>query len=185
VHAAHEQVGDDQYERPVEAALGVIPGFRDREGHHEQRRHRHGHGGTHDAGVGPGLVAKPGVRTPGPPQQREDEQALEYPQSVVRMHHVAGDLSHGEHVDEVEEELEGGGAIVFARGASAAEDPGASLACFGDDDHLFLAPLCQGVIASTLAEYSVLASRSTHTVLRLLDRANWRSCTWNPSRFWN
>ena len=70
--------------RPVRAArrgpLGVTPGFRNREGHDEQRRHRHGHGGTHDAGVGPGLVAKPGVRGPSPPQQREDEQVLEYPQ---------------------------------------------------------------------------------------------------------
>jgi hypothetical protein len=73
VHAPHEQVGADQYERPVEAPLGVIPGLRNREGHDEQRRHRNGHGGTHDAGVGPGLVAKPGVRTPGPPQQRENK----------------------------------------------------------------------------------------------------------------
>jgi hypothetical protein len=72
--------------------------------------------------------------------------------------HVAGDLGRGEHVDEVEEELEEGGGIVLARGARADEDPGASFACFGDDDHLFLAPLCQGVIASTLPEYSVLAS---------------------------
>jgi hypothetical protein len=158
VNAPHEQVGTDQYERTVEASLGVIPGFRDREGHHEQRRHRHGHGTTHDAGVGPGLVAKPGVRTPRPPQQREDKQALKYPQRVVRVHHVAGDLGHGEHVDEVEEELEGGGGIVLAGGASAVEDPGATFACFGDDDHLALEPLCQGVIASTLAEYSVLAS---------------------------
>ena len=77
MHAPHEQVGADQYERSVETPLGVIPGFRDREGHDEQRRHRNGHGGTHNAGVGPGLVAKPGVRTPGPPQQREDKQALQ------------------------------------------------------------------------------------------------------------
>jgi hypothetical protein len=158
VHAPHEQVGVDQYERPVEAPLGVVPGFRDSEGYDEQRRHRNGHGGTHDAGVGPGLVAKPGVRTPGPPQQRKDKQALEHPQRVVRVHYVAGDLCHGEHVDEVEEELEGGGGIVLARGARAAEDPGASFACFGDDDRPFLAPACQGVIASTLPEYRVLAS---------------------------
>jgi hypothetical protein len=158
VHASHEQVGAYQYERPVESPLGVVPGLRDREGHNEQRRHRHGHGTTHDAGVGTGLVAKPGVRTPRPPQQREDKQTLKYPQRVVRVHHVAGDLCHGEHVDEVKEELEGGGSIVLAGGASAAEDPGATFACFGDDDHLALEPLCQGVIASTLAEYSVLAS---------------------------
>jgi hypothetical protein len=158
VHAPHEQVGTDQYERLVEAPLGVVPGFRDSEGHDEQRCHRHSHGGTHDAGVGPGLVAKPGVGGPGPPQQREDKQALEHPQRVVRVHYVAGDLGHGEHVDEGEEELECGGGIVLAGGASAAEDPGASFACFGDDDHLFLAPVCQGVIASTLPEYSVLAS---------------------------
>jgi hypothetical protein len=80
----------------------------------------------------------------------------------VRVHHVAGDLGHGEHVDEVEEELEVGGGIVLAGGASAAEDPGATFACFGDDDHLFLAPLCQGVIASTLPDYSVLASWHPH-----------------------
>ena len=61
-------------------------------------------------------------RTPGPPQQREDKQALEHPQRVVRVHHVAGHLCHGEHVDEVEE-LEGGDGIVFAGEASAAEDP--------------------------------------------------------------
>ena len=106
---------------------------------------------------GPGLVAKPGVRTPRPPQQREDEQALEYPQRVVRVHHVAGDLGHGEHVDEVEEELEGGGGIILARGASAGEGPGVSFACFVDDDHLVLDTLTQGVIASALLEYSVLA----------------------------
>jgi len=74
------------------------------------------------------------------------------------VHHVTGDLGHGEHVDEVEEELKGGGGIFLAGGASAVEDPGASFACFGDDDHLLLAPLGQGVIASTLLEYSVLAS---------------------------
>ena len=77
MNAPHKQVGAYQDERSVEATLGIIPGFRDREGHHEQRSHRHGHGTTHDAGVGPGLVAKPGVRGPGPPQQREDKQALE------------------------------------------------------------------------------------------------------------
>jgi hypothetical protein len=145
VHAPHEQVSADQYERPVEAPLGVIPGFRDREGHDEQCRHRHGHGGTHDAGVGPGLVAKPGVRTPGPPQQREDKHALEYPQRVVRVHHVAGDLGHGEHVDEVEEELEGGGGIVLARGASAVDDRGAALVCSGDGDQLLLDNLYHSV----------------------------------------
>ena len=158
MHAPHEQVGDDQYERTVETSLGVIPGFRDREGNHEQRRHRHGHGTTHYSGVGPGLVAKPGVRAPGPPQQREDKQALEYPQRIVRVHHVAGDLGHGEYVDEVEEEFEGGGGIVLAGGASTAEDPGATFACFSDDDHLVLEPSGQGTIASTFPEYSVLAS---------------------------
>jgi hypothetical protein len=72
-------------------------------------------------------------------------------------------------LDEVEEEFEGGGGIVLARGASAGEDPGASFACFGDDDHLVLDTLTQGVIASALLEYSVLASWHP-PVPMLLDR---------------
>jgi hypothetical protein len=87
----------------------------------------------------------------------------------VRVHHVAGNLGHGEHVDEVEEELEGGGGIVLACAASVVEDPGASFACFGDDDHLVLEPLCQGVIASTLLGIAS-GRRSIRTVLMLLDR---------------
>jgi hypothetical protein len=45
----------------------------------------------------------------------------------VLVGHVAGDLGGGEHVDQVEEELEGRHPVVFPGGADASQEPAAAL----------------------------------------------------------
>ena len=140
VHAPHDQVGADQYERPVETPLGVV------------QASGIVRATTNSAAIATAMAAR---TTPVSARAWLPSQAYAHQvhhssartsrpwstsQRVVRVHHVAGNLGRGEHVDEVEEEFEGCSGIVLARGARATEDPGASFACFGDDDHLFLHP---------------------------------------------
>jgi hypothetical protein len=55
---------------------------------------------------------------------------------VVRVRHIVGDLGHGEHVNEIEEELEGGGGITLACRVSAAVEAAVQVA-----ERWVLAPL--------------------------------------------
>ena len=139
VHAPHDQVGADQYERPVETPLGVV------------QASGIVRATTNSAAIATAMAAR---TTPVSARAWLLSQAYAH-----QVHHssartsrpwstpnascactMAGNLGRGEHVDEVEEEFEGCSGIVLARGARATEDPGASFACFGDDDHLFLHP---------------------------------------------
>jgi hypothetical protein len=127
VHAADQQVGAHQHQRPIQTAWPVLPGLGNGQVDDKDGRHGHGHARPHEALIGPCLVPQPGVGRPGPPQQREQQQPLEHAMGAVLVGHVAGDLGGGKHIDQVEEQLEGRHPMVLTGGANAAQDPAASL----------------------------------------------------------
>ena len=80
--------------------------LRDDEGHDEHRPHRRHDGGTDHPFVGMCLVTQPGIGTPGPPQQGQEDKA---PQGASRgrvVAHELSDLGKGKHEDEVEQQLQ-------------------------------------------------------------------------------
>jgi hypothetical protein len=88
VHAADQQVGAHQHERPIQTAGRVVPGLRNGQGDHEDGRHGHGHARPQDTLIGPRLVPQPGVGRPGPPQQGEQEHPLHHAVAAVLVGHV-------------------------------------------------------------------------------------------------
>jgi hypothetical protein len=57
-------------------------------------------------------ISEPRVSTPRPPQHREQRRPLDHPDPGEVVGEKAGDLREGEDEDQVEEQLEGGNALL-------------------------------------------------------------------------
>jgi hypothetical protein len=108
-----EAVADDEGDRPVETARLVVEGLRDRQARDEHRDHDDDQRGPEDAAVAPDVVGEPGVGAPRPPEQGEDDRSLDERPRSRAVRHERGHLGEREHVDEVEEELEGRDAVAL------------------------------------------------------------------------
>jgi hypothetical protein len=102
VQSAHDEVGDAE-DDPV-----GVEGMRGRQRHDEHRGHRPEYGDPDGALFGVQRVGEPGVRCPRPPERGEEERAAQQAIPGQVRGEEAGDLSDGEHEDEIEEELERG-----------------------------------------------------------------------------
>src|SRR5436190_20093149 len=98
-----------------------MPCLRDRKRNDEHGYHCDRHGDPDNAHVGPGLLPEPGEGAPGPPQQGQDEEALDQTHGVMLVHHEGRHLRHREDEYQVEEQLERGHAMGVIDGAHSAE----------------------------------------------------------------
>ena len=103
----HDEVGDRKQEGVVEERLRH-PG-----GHHERRRGGGQRGHPNDDMGRVGRVERPGELGPRPPDHPEQDEGAEHPVRREVLRGERRDLGHGEHEDEVEEELDERDALRF------------------------------------------------------------------------
>ena len=128
VQQAHGEVAADEQQRSEEPAGPVRECFGDGQRQQEGDRHRAEHGQPRDAVVDVDRVAQPGETAPAPPEDGEHRHALADPEQAQVVGHQLGGLGDGVDENKVEEQLDGGDAVilVFAHQMQASRGHGAS-----------------------------------------------------------